>query len=308
MYIVNVLMSTYNGEKHLREQIESILSQTGVETHITVRDDGSVDGTKKILDEYVKKYPDRISIEYAENVGCNTSFMKLVNTADKTFEYYAFSDQDDVWKSEKLIRAVEALQKDRQTHLYASSLFICDENLNIKSKKNMQQYELSLKSKFVRHSLAGCTMVFDRFLLQQVGRVSEYFLQTKCPSYDFITCVTALLYGSVYIDGEAFIYHRRTATSLTARGWGIRNRIKTEWKVVFDIANQRYDVATVLCRLLNDDKSDIQKQEDIEFLTCVSRYKSSASAKAQLLFYRGFTSRNIWLDLESRIKILINNF
>lgn len=54
---INVLMSTYNGEKYLKEQIDSILNQKGVEVYLTIRDDGSTDHTLEIIDDYVKKDP-----------------------------------------------------------------------------------------------------------------------------------------------------------------------------------------------------------------------------------------------------------
>lgn len=308
MYTVNVLMSTYNGEKYLREQIDSILSQSGVETHITIRDDGSKDRTKSILNEYSEKYRSRFSISCGDNIGCNNSFIKLVTDSDKNYDYFAFSDQDDVWKSEKLKHAIKMLNDNRQAHLYASSLFICDEQLNIKSKKDMSKYLLSLKSDFVRHRLSGCTMVFDKILLQSLIEVANYFSKAQFPSYDFITCVTGLLIGKVQVDAESFIYHRRLSTSLTAQGWGIKNRIKTERKIILGYADERYDIANAICKMIDEDKRFAIAHDDIDFIQNVSTYKNNAGLKFRLVLFKGFTSKNIFLDIESRIKILINNF
>lgn len=78
--VIQVLMSTYNGKDYLREQIDSILAQNckeqmGVSLKLFIRDDGSKDGTQKILDEYAEKYPDRISWYQGENIGVIKSFL-----------------------------------------------------------------------------------------------------------------------------------------------------------------------------------------------------------------------------------------
>ena len=105
--VIQVLMSTYNGKDYLREQIDSILAQNckeqmGVSLKLFIRDDGSKDGTQKILDEYAEKYPDRISWYQGENIGVIKSFFELMEKSDEKAEYYAFSDQDDYWHKEKL--------------------------------------------------------------------------------------------------------------------------------------------------------------------------------------------------------------
>ena len=100
-------MSTYNGERYLREQIDSILQQIDVEIELIIRDDGSNDGTVQIIEEYASKYP-CISYYCGDNVGVGKSFMELLKNAP-TADYYAFSDQDDVWLKDKLIRAVKAI-------------------------------------------------------------------------------------------------------------------------------------------------------------------------------------------------------
>ena len=81
-------MSTYNGKKFLCEQLDSILSQTNVEVEIFIRDDGSTDGTKEILDKYAVK--EGIHVDYAENVGVGNSFMNLLYSVPSDFDYYAF--------------------------------------------------------------------------------------------------------------------------------------------------------------------------------------------------------------------------
>ena len=90
-----ILMSTYNGEKYLSEQLNSLLLQENVNIKILIRDDGSTDNTHKILNFYSSNYPN-ISWYTGENKGPALSFMDLLFNAPES-DYYAFCDQDDVW-------------------------------------------------------------------------------------------------------------------------------------------------------------------------------------------------------------------
>lgn len=100
---VTVLMSTYDGENFLRDQIESILNQEDVYVHLIVRDDGSKDRTINILEEYQSR--GKLEWYSGKNLGSARSFLNLVSKSPDN-EYYAFSDQDDVWFSKKLKRAI----------------------------------------------------------------------------------------------------------------------------------------------------------------------------------------------------------
>ena len=81
-------MSTYNGEKYLGQQIESILAQEKVDVHLMIRDDGSTDNTRNVLKRYENN--DRITIKYGKNTGVGVSFLKLLYV-NMDADYYAFS-------------------------------------------------------------------------------------------------------------------------------------------------------------------------------------------------------------------------
>ena len=92
---VQVLLSTYNGEKYLKEQLDSIIAQKGVDVHILARDDGSKDDTIKILEGY-----ENIDIIKGSNIGVCKSFFELINKSGE-YDYYSFADQDDVWDCDR---------------------------------------------------------------------------------------------------------------------------------------------------------------------------------------------------------------
>ena len=103
---VQVLLSAYNGEKYIQEQIDSILNQSNVEVSLLIRNDGSTDDTRKILDSQSTQ---NIKCINDKNIGLVRSFVELINQADEA-EYYAFSDQDDVWDNDKLCSAISMLE------------------------------------------------------------------------------------------------------------------------------------------------------------------------------------------------------
>lgn len=127
MYSVSVLMSTYNGAKYVREQIESILSQIGVEVKLTVRDDGSNDLTCEILKEYASL--GKIALIKGENVGVSKSFFILLDSSPDC-DFYAFSDQDDIWHNDKLLNAVKCMElSQKEKNCENGVLYFCNKNL-----------------------------------------------------------------------------------------------------------------------------------------------------------------------------------
>lgn len=115
MYTVQVLLSTYNGETYLEEQIESILNQKDVNVRLLVRDDGSMDGTNDILRMYAKTH-ENVFYYRGENSGVVASFFRLFETSDPDVDFYALADQDDVWEPDKLITAVRQLEAMREAN------------------------------------------------------------------------------------------------------------------------------------------------------------------------------------------------
>ena len=124
---IDVLMATYNGEKYLKKQIDSILNQTYQNIQLIISDDCSTDRTREILKQYEKD--DRIKIFYQEkNLGYVRNFEFLLEKVEN--DLYMLSDQDDVWKKEKIEKTVEKL-KNEGLDLVFGDLEVVDENLNI---------------------------------------------------------------------------------------------------------------------------------------------------------------------------------
>ena len=128
---VAVLLSTYNGERFLREQLDSLVAQVGVEPHLFVRDDGSSDRTVDMLQSYAGRWPWLAEVAPQPNLGAARSFFRLLAEAPEGYDYYAFCDQDDVWLPHKLARAAARLAGRAGPALYCSQFTCADAALNV---------------------------------------------------------------------------------------------------------------------------------------------------------------------------------
>lgn len=161
---IAVIMSTYNGEKYLKEQIDSILNQKDVDLTLFVFDDVSKDGTVDILNDYASKY-NNIKVKVNEkNKNFTYNFLDaLFGFKDnKEFEYYAFSDQDDFWVEDKLITAVNHIKEKGKCSLYCSNLKAVDINLKDLGKNSKpDDYVFHWHDQVTSNLTTGCTCVFD---------------------------------------------------------------------------------------------------------------------------------------------------
>jgi glycosyltransferase involved in cell wall biosynthesis len=163
---VEVLLSTYNGAPFLRPQLDSILEQTHPATRLFVRDDGSHDATRAILDAYADRH-DAVRVAFGANVGVIDSFLTLLAQADPEADYYAFSDQDDVWRADKLARAVARLEAaqapggDDVPRLYFARQELVDEALRPLGLSPVPRH-LGFRNALVQNQAIGCTTVINR--------------------------------------------------------------------------------------------------------------------------------------------------
>lgn len=226
MKTVCVLMSTYNGEKYVREQIDSILQQENVNVNLLIRDDGSKDRTFEIVKPYLADR--RVSYVAGNNIGYRKSFLWLMDNSPDS-DYYAFSDQDDVWKKDKLFAAVAKLENANtvEPKLYASALTRVDEKLNYVSNQNFPKLKLDCYSEFVRHRFAGCTYVFDNELKKVCAGASK--IKELEYSHDgFLALMCWLCGGKIIYDRKSYILFRRHGNNSSIDGAGKLARIKHE--------------------------------------------------------------------------------
>ena len=206
---VLVLMATYNGEKYLREQIDSILTQTDVDVFVKVSDDRSTDNTSKILQEYKEKYSNFDYVINQNNKGFTYNFLDLYfSIKNEKFDYCAFSDQDDFWLPEKLIKAIELIQQypNEKGTFYCSNLTLVDENLkpfDVQEKKDVNRKQ---KYRFLASNIAtGCTTVVDHKFYEQ----SIKYYPKDINLHDYWLFLIALFTAEYVYDFKSYIHYRQ---------------------------------------------------------------------------------------------------
>lgn len=217
---VTVLLSTYNGEKYVEQQISSILNQVGVDVDLLVRDDGSTDRTPEILSKY--KANSNVVILEGSNIGWRESFITLLFDVNRDKNrFYAFADQDDIWDGDKLYYAVSKIGHLDGPQLYHSNSVMVDANLKFIANKYSTQCapKTNMPEAFFDGIGTGSTMVFnDRFL----GIVREYRPSEEL-SHDAYLMALANLLGCANYDSHPHMKYRRH--NGTATGFGKQNRI-----------------------------------------------------------------------------------
>lgn len=237
---VQILLSTYNGERYLQEQLDSIIKQSYADWVLTIRDDGSTDGTLKIVEKYVQKYPDKINYFSDANIGACQSFLALADQADKSCVYYAFCDQDDVWKEDKLERAVQQMVKSEEQQgndkpvLYCSALDIVDENRRFIQKKDMSIFSSRMRfgNALVENVCTGCTMVVNKLLLESVQNLSKEFMD-KILMHDWWMYLYASCFGVVIYDSYSGIQYRQHQNNVVGEKVGFFSRLWSKLSVFF---------------------------------------------------------------------------
>ena len=199
---VQILMSTYNGETFLREQIESLLKQTYLKIEILIRDDGSEDRTVDILKEYAASNKN-IHIYLENNIGVTKSFFELLKRAEA--DYIAFCDQDDVWQENKVEEAVKKLKDKEEPWLYFSNRTLVDESLNVLPGQRKRKCHIGFGNALVESICTGCTIVMNRKLTD----IIKMNIPDNAIIHDWWCYLVAAYKGNITYDENSYIWYRQ---------------------------------------------------------------------------------------------------
>ncbi len=299
IHSVTVLMSTYNGDRYIREQIDSILNQKGVKVNLVVRDDGSKDSTLDILEEYKAK--GLLTYYTGGNLGPQRSFMHLLqNAADD--EYYAFADQDDFWMEDKLQSAVESLQgHEDEPALYFCQTQLVDIHLN-KIANVIINPNLTFGESLIYACASGCTMVFSYKLKQIVTSVE---LPSKLPMHDIWLILTNMAFnGYTYYDATPHILYRQHGDNEIGLGHGFVYMWKLRLRHLFSRGNVRYLQALNIYKAYGDripDQNKILLKKFIEG-------KSNFVKRINLIFNKQLRCSDRSTQILFWLNVLINKY
>jgi glycosyltransferase involved in cell wall biosynthesis len=296
---VLVLVSTYNGEKYLSEQLDSIINQQGVEVAVLVRDDGSSDATIQILDDYSHNYA---NFQYYQgvNAGPCMSFFDLLKHADG-YDYYAFSDQDDVWDNDKLLSAILLLEKEPKNIpvLYCSNLKVVDENLIFCRIAHASSYNTKNRyAGLVDFYAVGCTEVFN----QKAADLTKEHIRKDCLMHDSWIFMICNFFGRIIYDASAHINYRQHGHNVVGTNKDWKSKLNARIKRAADRSIQpRLKNAEVIL----DEFGDMLDKKDLLKIRKVADYKKSFIRWVKLLFDFAIRSNHIGSDLRYRMLLLI---
>lgn len=303
--LVVVLMSTYNGEKYIEKQIESILHQKWVMVKLIIRDDGSMDSTVDIIN---RRYSSdaRVTLLSDINVGCEKSFSWLIYNAPKA-DYYAFADQDDVWLDDKLYNAVKKLETESQEQplTYYSNLKVVDENLSFLFYKFKPGYVKNTKKQALGDICVwGCTCVFNSFALEKARLLLN---QDSSICHEHSVWLVSLFLGKTVYDENSFILYRQHGDNLSGQVKTKGERLLYFIHRLFETRDMSPCFQPIARALLETFREQLDK-EDRDILERISRYTDNKKYKLWLLFTTKINSYDILREISRRIRIINNKY
>jgi glycosyltransferase involved in cell wall biosynthesis len=202
---VSIAMTTYNGEIYLREQLDSLYSQTRQPDEVIAVDDGSTDNTLKILEEYHQ----RNGLQYFSNknqLGINLNFNRAISLC--TSDYVAICDQDDVWFPEKIERLLLKMSEveNQNPCLIVSDLILSDKNLQPLRKFRPKCFPNSIPLSILGNARQGCCMFLNRRLLNLILPIPD--TPALHNNYDFYISVMGAMCGEKCYLAEPLMYYR----------------------------------------------------------------------------------------------------
>ena len=348
---VAVLLSTYNGDRYLENQIESLLAQEDVVVRILARDDGSKDRTPEILEKYKREYPGdtsegictegesvtglddtcaegkqgsdhedlvnkegnsddpstkskdgriKASFDYyvGPNLGPAGSFLDLMKHAPEA-DFYALCDQDDTWLPDKLKIAVEAIQqrkceKDTPILYYGMPRFADNDGNLLKGPKGIYEKSLDFPSCLIKSNSTGCTMVFNRALLELIN--------SKTPGPitmhdEWLHKVCLAVGGLLIYDEDVHILYRQHGGNTIGGQLSLSKVMKRYWKTL-----TKPDCIRSKCiKSVMDCFGDKMNPKNLKMAEKVASYKESFGNRMKLLLDKDikmeYPKRNIMFKL-----------
>jgi len=224
---VAILLCTYQGQKYLHEQLNSFVAQTHKNWELWVSDDGSKDGTHAILAEAIKDWsPGKISVHNGPQEGFCANFLSLTCNACIKADFYAYSDQDDIWKSEKLARAVAALKTVPHgvPALYCSRTRVVDADDKPICMSPLFEKTPSFANALMQNIGGGNTMVFNEAARQLLIAAGD---QVKVVVHDWWAYLLITgCGGQVFYDPISTVRYRQHGGNLVGMSSSWPARIK----------------------------------------------------------------------------------
>ncbi len=296
---VTVLMSTYNGEKFIREQIDSILNQKDVLVDLVIRDDGSNDRTVEIISKYASKNRN-ISYYVGKNLKPAKSFLELM-IKQIDCDYFALADQDYIWDPDKIKSAINKICNTDNTKpvMYFSNLRIVDQD-NVFYRNSHSKPKMTLKYNALTEDTAtGCTIVYNR----KASELLREHIPVTFSMHDSWLYLICIFLGEVVYDFKPHINYRQHGNNVVGT-YLEKKSLRLYFSRIKRLFNRdlqpRYNNAVNFLeqfeKLLN--------KEDVKYIKMITNYKKSLKNRFHLILNRNVCASSLSRDLRYRALIL----
>ena len=243
---ISVVMATYNGAKYLEKQLDSILKQSYAASELIVSDDHSTDGTQDILN----KHKDLAVYQNKNARGVISNFKYAASKANSA-NYLAFSDQDDIWLSEKLLlclKALKSIETEKLPCLVYSDPIVINSKDEVISESlwsilGFNQYEHKLPTILFGNPAGGCTMLVNPELAKYISAIPN-----DCLMHDAWLTLVAYTFGKALVVSKPVLKYRQHETNVTfsdaykkqSRAKRVLNEIKLSLKGKSDLFSEQF--------------------------------------------------------------------
>jgi glycosyltransferase involved in cell wall biosynthesis len=279
---VFIILSTYNGEKFLDEQLLSLKQQT-IPFHLLVRDDGSTDKTLDILNHWKDLLP--MNFFSGENVGPQESFNLLLQAVPKDSDYIFFCDQDDFWEKKKIEKSLQVLQKQEQLFgkntplLFHSDLSVVDEELKFIHKSFWKFQGINwrlgnhLNRLVMQNTVTGCSALMNASLLHLVKQIPK-----EAKMHDWWIALVASSFGKIITLDEPLIKYRIHKNNVVGgKAFSFWRIVKTGLGIIRYIESWKLENKSRIKQIeafykIYASKLPVEKKEMLEKFLLISNY------------------------------------
>jgi len=233
--MIYIMLASYNGEKYISEQIESLLSQTYQDWKLWIHDDNSKDNTVEIIRHYGKQNPQKIFFidDDFSSGGAKENFTYLLNNIDDNFDYIMFCDQDDVWIKNRVELFVNRMEIEEQKNqelplVIFSDLTVVDDRLNVISQSmvKFQKLNPNIANSFsllkCQNVITGCAMMLNKKALEK-----SLPIPSEAMMHDWwIGLITAKYGKNIFLDERTILYRQHGGNAVGAKNITLTKIIK----------------------------------------------------------------------------------
>ncbi|MEK1886678.1 MAG: glycosyltransferase family 2 protein [Phyllobacterium sp.] len=225
--MVSVLLATFNGARFLDEQLVSIANQTYPTIDMWVSDDGSTDATLEVLEAWHRKWSKgKFTILSGPRKGYAENFRSLIVNTDIASDYYAFSDQDDIWEPDKIAKSIGWIEHNSPTKpaLFCSRTLAITEEGEVIGPSPLFTRKPSFRNALAQSLGGGNTMLYNRAAHETLAKASR---RTDFVSHDWwVYLVISGSGGSVHYSPEMLVHYRQHVNNQFGSNIGTMARVR----------------------------------------------------------------------------------